>query len=154
MDDTQLREEETADLKQRREAELKRDRYRHITTRILIYYFGFIVFYLLVQMIISQRSSWYIFLYVVLPAIAFVIIILVARRRGLIGGIISIAIGVACLYIVFNLYVADPSGLGGFFAVFLFFFGVIPPITVGILFILSWRIDEKLNEPQNQPPQY
>ena len=152
--DAQLSAEETARRKQRREAESRRDRYLHITTRILIYYFGFITLYVIANMIKNQRSLWDILLYVILPAIAVILIILIARKRGLIGGIIFITAGLACLIPLFYIYGADPSGLGAVFALLLFIFGCLPLIIVGILFILSWQIDKRLNEQQNLPPEY
>lgn len=151
MEEAKSREEKKEWQNQRHEAILKRDKYRHVATRIITIHFGFIVLYLILQIISSQERPWYMFLSFVLPAITFVIIILFARRRELISGIISIAIGLACLAIVFSAYRADPSGLGSYLAILVFIFGALPPLIAGVLFISSWRIDKKLKETQIPP---
>ena len=149
MEEVKLSKEEIERQAKRPEELLKRDRYRRIATLILVFEVVLLVMYLIVSIapFLNSEAELAVFLlYRVLPVVIIIAVIIIARKWELIGGLIIIALGAACLAFVFNMHGLDPGGLGTLFAYFIFILFCTPLVIAGILFILSWRIDNRLNE--------
>ena len=136
MEDAQSREEIIKKQKRLYEIKIKRDRLQLVGLIVGVVTVLIIIVFFTPVVLLGEPNGLELFLFLILPLAYIIASIIIARKRGLIGGIMLL---IASLFTI-SILLINITDWSWWFIIFWTVFYILPLLISGSCFLLSWQV--------------